>query len=259
METDKAFSTKLPWLAAIALFMQSLDTTILNTALPVMARDLNHSPLQMQAAVIGYALTLALLIPLSGWLADRYGTKRIFAIAVSLFTLGSLLCALSATFEQLVGARVLQAVGGSMMVPVSRLTLIYAYPKDRLLAVINFITIPGLVGLLLGPLLGGWLVDVASWHWIFLINIPIGIAGIVMTYKIMPNFTHPVKRMDFAGFAIFSIALISLSLFMEANSTFSIGLWWSLAILATALVFGVGYVLYSRRIDNPIVDLKLAT
>ncbi len=257
MSIRKEPSPHLPWLAAIAMFMQSLDTTILNTALPVMAKDLNHSPLAMQAVVVSYALTLALLIPLSGWFSDRYGTRYIFMLAVLLFTAGSLCCALSGSYIELVLSRVLQATGGSMMVPVARLALIYAYPKNRLLRVINFITVPGLAGLLIGPLLGGWLVDIASWHWIFLINIPVGIAGICMAFKVMPNFTRESGKLDVIGFVMFSAALISLSFFLEARGSLSFSFIQSLIILAVAVVLGVSYVFYSRIIPNPVVDLKL--
>jgi len=249
--------SKLPILAAMAMFMQSLDATILNTALPTIARDLNHSPLSMQAIVVSYALTLALLIPISGWLSDRYGTKRIFSIAVFLFTLGSFACAISGTYTQLVSSRILQAVGGSMMVPVSRLALIYAYPKDKLLAVMNFVTIPGLVGPLIGPFLGGWLVDVASWHWIFLINIPIGIVGIILTQFIMPNFTRPGKRLDIIGFILFVIALISLSLFLELGDSGSFLSTTHLLILVITVLFSILYIIYSKRIKNPIINLSL--
>jgi len=250
-------SPKLPWLAAMALFMQSLDATILNTALPTIAKDLNHSALDMQAVVVSYALTLALLIPLSGWLADRYGTKRIFSIAVLIFTLGSLACALSNTFTLLVLSRILQAVGGSMMVPVSRLALIYAYPKDKLLGVMNFVTIPGLVGPLIGPLLGGWLVDAISWHWIFLINIPIGIAGLIITQFVMPNFQRESKRLDILGFFLFSGTLITLSLVLETTEGYGISWKVSMLILVAAILFGFLYWMYSRRVNNPIINLNL--
>lgn len=250
-------SPKLPWLGAMAMFMQSLDATILNTALPTIANDLNHSPLQMQAVVVSYALTLALLIPLSGWLADKYGTRRIFSIAVFLFTLGSLACAFSSTYSQLVCSRILQAVGGSMMVPVSRLTLIYAYPKERLLSVINFVTIPGLVGPLIGPLLGGWIVDMVGWHWIFLINLPIGILGIIVAQSVMPNFKRQSKRLDIIGFILFSSAIISLSFLLELGERDSVSLTGTVLILAAFLLFGVLYILYSRKVRNPIINLNL--
>ncbi|CAM4257251.1 Major facilitator superfamily (MFS) profile domain-containing protein [Yersinia enterocolitica subsp. enterocolitica] len=153
----------LPWIAAMAFFMQALDATILNTALPSIAESLNRSPLTMQSAIISYTLTVAMLIPVSGWLADRFGTRRIFILAVSLFTLGSLLCALSGSLPFLVASRVIQGVGGAMMMPVARLALIRAYPRSELLPVLNFVTIPGLIGPVMGPLLGGLLVTYATW------------------------------------------------------------------------------------------------
>lgn len=190
----------LPWIAAMAFFMQALDATILNTALPAIAQSLNRSPLAMQSAVISYTLTVALLIPVSGWLADRYGTRKVFIVAVSLFTLGSLACALSGSLTSLVAFRVVQGVGGAMMMPVARLALLRAYPRSELLPVLNFVTMPGLIGPVLGPMLGGVLVTYATWHWIFLINIPMGIAGIIYARKYMPDFTTPRRRFDFLGF-----------------------------------------------------------
>lgn len=141
----------LPWIAAMAFFMQALDATILNTALPAIAHSLNRSPLAMQSAIISYTLTVAMLIPVSGWLADRFGTRRIFTLAVSLFTLGSLACALSNSLPQLVVFRVIQGIGGAMMMPVARLALLRAYPRNELLPVLNFVAMPGLVGPILGP------------------------------------------------------------------------------------------------------------
>ena len=250
-------SPKLPWLAAMAMFMQSLDATILNTALPTIAKDLNHSPLSMQAVVVSYALTLALLIPVSGWLSDKYGTKRIFSIAVFLFTLGSLACALSTSYSLLVYSRILQAIGGSMMVPVSRLALLYAYPKSKLLGVMNFVTMPGLVGPLIGPLLGGWIVDISTWHWIFLINIPIGVVGLIFTQYVMPNFTRGGKNFDIIGFFLFSAALIALSLFLEIGEGSSFEWWVIPCILCLAIAFGGLYILYSKRVNYPIINLNL--
>src|SRR5262245_52742257 len=163
----------LPWLVAIAFFMQALDATILNTALPAMARSLNEDPLRMQAVVISYLLTVALLIPASGWLADRFGTRRVFLSAIFMFSLGSLLCALSSSLGQLVGARVVQGLGGSLLLPVGRLVILRVYPRSELVRILSFVTIPGLLGPLTGPTIGGWLVEYASWHWIFLINLPV--------------------------------------------------------------------------------------
>ena len=253
----KDLSPKLPWLAAMAMFMQSLDGTILNTALPSIAKELNHSPLSMQAVVVSYMLTLALLIPISGWLSDKFGSKRIFSIAIFLFTLGSLCCAMSESYNMLVSSRILQAVGGSMMVPVSRLVLLYAYPKNKLLKVMNFVTMPGLVGPVVGPILGGWLVEVATWHWIFLINIPIGVAGLIFAQKVMPNFTKEGKRFDFIGFILFSGALILFSLGIELgddsqNTDYTI--FW---MIISSIIIGLIYVFYSRRVSNPIINLEI--
>ncbi|VFS67773.1 High-copy suppressor of rspA [Kluyvera cryocrescens] len=152
----------LPWIAAMAFFMQALDATILNTALPAIAHSLNRSPLAMQSAIISYTLTVAMLIPVSGWLADRFGTRRIFMLAVSLFTLGSLACALSTSLSELVIFRIIQGVGGAMMMPVARLALLRAYPRSELLPVLNFVTMPGLIGPILGPVLGGVFVTWAT-------------------------------------------------------------------------------------------------
>ncbi len=191
----------LPWIAAMAFFMQALDATILNTALPAIAHSLNRSPLAMQSAIISYTLTVAMLIPVSGWLADRFGTRRIFTLAVSLFTLGSLACALSNSLPQLVVFRVIQGIGGAMMMPVARLALLRAYPRNELLPVLNFVAMPGLVGANFRP---------RSWRraghpgnpgtGYFLINIPIGIAGLLYARKHMPNFTTARRRFDITGF-----------------------------------------------------------
>ncbi len=255
--TEAKISKWLPWVGAMAIFMQSLDGTILNTALPSIAKNLHKSPLEMQSVIISYTLTLALLIPLSGWLSDKFGSRNIFIIAVGIFTVGSLACAMSTTLEMLVCMRVVQAIGGSMMVPVSRLVLIYAYPKNELLKVINFVTMPGLVGPVIGPTLGGWLVEAASWHWIFLINIPIGVIGILFAWKTVPNYKRPKGKFDFLGLFLFSIGLVMLSLSLEfagdgLGSTTNIILSF---IIGTGLL--ILYAWYSKRTYSPLVDLRL--
>ncbi len=183
----------LPWIAAMAFFMQALDATILNTALPAIAHSLNRSPLAMQSAIISYTLTVAMLIPVSGWLADRFGTRRVFIIAVSLFTLGSLACALSSSLTELVIFRVIQGIGGAMMMPVARLALLRAYPRSELLPVLNFVTMPGLVGPILGPVLGGVFVTWASWHWIFLLNLQSKCNKKRSTHQLEYNFVSTQK------------------------------------------------------------------
>jgi len=253
----KEVSGKLQWIAAMAMFMQSLDATILNTALPAIASDMGHSPLSMQSVIVSYALTLALFIPVSGWLSDKYGTRKIFILAVGLFTLGSLACAISTNINMLVCSRILQAIGGSMMVPVSRLALIYAYPKDELLRVINFVTMPALVGPVVGPLLGGWLVQVASWHWIFLVNIPIGAAGILFARKEMPNFTGKKRHFDTIGLLLFGGGLVALSLGLELGGEGIASPEVFIGIILLSGVLIATYIYYAKRKENPLIDLNL--
>ncbi|MEY1239388.1 multidrug transporter subunit MdtD [Providencia manganoxydans] len=256
LKTAKSMSG-LPWIAAMAFFMQALDATILNTALPDIAKSLHHSPLAMQSAIVSYTLTVALLIPVSGWFADRFGTRRIFIIAVSLFSFGSLLCALSPSLTFLVTSRVIQGIGGAMMMPVARLALIRAYPRSELLPILNFVTIPGLVGPILGPLLGGILVTYATWHWIFIINIPIGVLGILYALKSMPDFKMPKRKFDVLGFILFGFGLVMLSVSLDLFSDTSLPNY-----VPTSLVLGgffclFLYIFHARRIKHAIIPLNL--
>lgn len=256
--TKKARSMAgLPWIAAMAFFMQALDATILNTALPAIAQSLNRSPLAMQSAIISYTLTVAMLIPVSGWLADRFGTRRVFMLAVTLFTLGSLACALSGSLGELVIFRVVQGIGGAMMMPVARLALLRAYPRSELLPVLNFVTMPGLVGPILGPLLGGVLVTWASWHWIFLINIPIGIAGLLYARKYMPNFTTPRRRFDLSGFFLFGLSLVFISSGMELFGERIVATWLALLVIVGGLLLLLAYIWHARRHPTPLIALPL--
>jgi len=247
----------LPWIAAMAFFMQALDATILNTALPAIAQSLNRSPLAMQSAIISYTLTVAMLIPVSGWLADRFGTRRIFMLAVSLFTLGSLACALSNSLGMLVVFRIVQGIGGAMMMPVARLALLRAYPRSELLPVLNFVTMPGLVGPILGPVLGGVLVTWASWHWIFLINIPIGIAGLFYARKYMPDFTTPRRRFDMSGFLLFGVSLVLFSIGIELFGEKLVASWLALTIIFSSIVLFYAYIRHARRHPTPLIALPI--
>ncbi|ENG4187000.1 multidrug transporter subunit MdtD [Providencia rettgeri] len=247
----------LPWIAAMAFFMQALDATILNTALPDIAKSLHHSPLAMQSAVVSYTLTVALLIPVSGWFADRFGTRRVFILAVSLFSLGSLLCALSPSLDFLVTSRVIQGVGGAMMMPVARLALIRAYPRSELLPILNFVTIPGLVGPILGPLLGGILVTYATWHWIFIINIPIGVLGIFYALKHMPDFKMPKRKFDTLGFLLFGFGLVMLSISLDFFGDKSLPTSIPVSLVAIGFLFLFLYIFHARRIKHAIIPLNL--
>ncbi|WP_434777792.1 MFS transporter [Neisseria sp. Ec49-e6-T10] len=246
----------LPWITAMALFMQSLDATVLNTALPAIAKDFQRSPLSMQSAIISYALTVALLIPISGFLADKFGTKKVFITAVSLFSIGSLLCALSASLDALVVSRIIQGIGGAMMMPVARLAMIKTFDRSDLLAAINFSTIPGLIGPVLGPLVGGYLVHIASWHWVFIINIPIGIIGIYCGLKYMPDFEDSSEHFDFLGFVLFSLSIVMVSLGLEFVSEGNNYLF-SLTIALLGILLMYLYTKYAKQAEYPIFSLSL--
>lgn len=246
----------LPWIAAVAFLMQSLDTSILNTALPSIAKDLHESPLNMQSAVICYALTLALFIPISGLLSDRFGTKNVFVTAVFLFTAGSLSCALSNTLIFMDISRVIQGIGGSMMVPVSRLVLIKSYRRNEFLSALNTSSILGLVGPVIGPVLGGYLAEMISWHWVFLINIPVGIAGIIIAWKYMPNLKGERIYFDFWGFVIIAITFISVTLSLELLSEGQSS-YISLFLAIISLIFLFGYRFYAQKATTPLFPLSL--
>ncbi|WP_395093156.1 DHA2 family efflux MFS transporter permease subunit [Vaginella massiliensis] len=247
----------LPWVAALGIFMQTLDGTILNTSLPTIAREIGKSPIEMQSVIVSYMLTSALLIPLSGWLSDRFGSKRVFRIAVILFTLGSLLCAMSNSLSGLVLSRIVQAIGGSMMVPVARLAILYAFPKKELLKVINFITIPGLIGPLLGPTLGGVFVETLSWHWIFLVNIPVGLVVFILSGYGIPNFTKPVFRFDSIGLVLLGSAMVLITLVFELGPNQLISYKILALILLAAMLVGMLYVRHAKRKQHPLIDLNL--
>ncbi|MDR2614706.1 MAG: multidrug transporter subunit MdtD [Candidatus Accumulibacter sp.] len=246
--TPAATDTRLiPWIVATALFMQTLDGSILNTALPAMAQSLHESPLRMQSTIIAYMLTMAMLIPASGWLSDRFGSRRVFVTAITLFALGSLFCALSPTLGWLVASRIVQGVGGAMMMPIGRLVVLRVFPRSELVRVLSFVTIPGLLGPLLGPTLGGWLVQYASWHWIFLINIPVGIAGGLASWRFLPDlYGSGDSGFDWPGFALFSVATVLISLAFEGMGELHLSPPRVLLLLAAGLAGLTAYYLHSR-------------
>ncbi|MCF7201744.1 multidrug transporter subunit MdtD [Pseudomonas oligotrophica] len=255
---DARAARVLPWLVAIAFFMQTLDGTILNTALPAMARDLAEDPLRMQGVVIAYMLTVALLIPASGWLADRFGSRRVFFAAIALFTLGSLFCALSGSFSQLVVARVVQAIGGALMLPVGRLVVLRAFPRSEFVRVMTFVALPGMVGPLLGPTLGGWLVQYASWHWIFLINLPVGLLGSLVALRFMPDLRGPERtRFDGPGFVLFGAAMVLITIALEGLGELRLPHARVMLLLAAGSACLAAYWLRAGRIEQPLFSPRL--
>ena len=248
----------LPWVVASALFMEQLDSTIVNTAVPAMAANLHVTPLSLKTVVASYILSFAVCIPVSGWMADRFGTRRVFAAAIAVFTLASMLCGLALDVPTLVAARIIQGVGAAMMMPVGRLTIIRSFPKAELLQAMNFVIIPALIGPLLGPTVGGIIVHFMPWRVIFFVNLPIGLAAQFLIHRYMPNYRGDAPRpFDVTGFVLFGAgsALISWLLeifgehFISASAT-------GLLLFLAALLLGA-YVWHAREIPHPLLKLSL--
>src|SRR5580692_11236042 len=248
----------LPWLVAVAFFMESLDTTILNTAVPAISAALHVGPLSMKAVLASYTLSLAVFIPISGWVADRFGTRRVFAAAIGLFTLGSFLCGISSNIHALVACRILQGCGGAMMVPVGRLTLVRTFAKSELVRAMSFVAIPGLIGPLLGPIAGGLIVAYLHWRFIFFVNLPIGIAGLVMVYLHLPDYREPTMHpLDIVGLILFGSGVALLSYVLEIFGEHTLSSGEILGLLALSLTLIAGYGLHATRIAFPLLQLSL--
>ncbi|HEV2695618.1 MAG TPA: DHA2 family efflux MFS transporter permease subunit [Verrucomicrobiae bacterium] len=255
LETIKRF---LPWLVAVAFFMQSLDTTILNTAVPAIAGALGIAPLNMKAVLSSYTLSLAVFIPISGWVADRFGTRRVFAWAIGTFTLGSVLCGVSNSIHVLVASRVLQGLGGAMMVPVGRLTLVRTFPKSELVRAMSFVAIPSMVGPMLGPVAGGFIVGYFHWRGIFLINLPVGLLGLALVLRYLPDYREAKSTpLDLPGLILFGtgIGLLAYVLEIFGEHTLS-GLMMAGLLVVSALCL-TAYGLRAARIEFPLLRLKL--
>ncbi len=251
-------SRLLLWLVAIGFFMQTLDATIVNTALPAMAVSLGESPLRMQSVVISYALTMAMLIPASGWLADRFGTRRTFLGAIVLFVAGSLLCALAQNLPLLVAARVIQGLGGALLLPVGRLAVLRAFPGERFLPAMSFVTMPGLIGPLLGPPLGGWLAEAVSWHWIFLINVPVGLVGFFATLAVMPDSQgRSPDRFDLPGYLLLALGMVLVSLALDGVSELGMRRATVLVMLVAGFAALTTYWLRAARQAQPLFPPRL--
>src|ERR1700679_3284662 len=202
--SKESVKSLLPWLVAVAFFMESLDTTILNTAVPTIADALGIAPLNMKAALTSYTISLAVFIPISGWIADRFGTRWVFFTAIGIFSLGSLLCGISVAMPLLIGARILQGGGGALMMPVGRITMVRTFPRSELVRAMSFVAVPGLIGPLLGPLAGGLIVGYLHWRMIFFVNVPVGLVGMYLVYRHMPDYrTETSVPLDFVGLALF--------------------------------------------------------
>ena len=248
----------LVFLVSIGFFMQGLDTTIINTALPAIAKSLNENPLNMHSVVVAYVLSVAACIPLSGWLADRFGVRNTFFSAIVIFTLASLGCAFSANLNQLLLFRVVQGIGGALLLPVGRLAMLKIIPRTQFLAAMSLMSLAGLIGPLIGPTLGGWLVTYMSWHWIFLINLPMGILGVLVTFKAMPNVTEStVKKFDLTGFILLIITMVGLSLGIENFSSPQYPMWLSSGLIIIGLMTVIIYAIHAHTHQNALFRSKL--
>ena len=238
--------------------MHQFDGSVIATALPAMARSLGEDPLRLNLAITCYLLALAVFVPVSGWLSDKFGGKRVFMIAIVIFSISSLFCGLSHTLAELVVWRTLQGVGGAMMTPVGRIIVIKSVPKSELVQAINWITIPALLGPILGPSVGGFIVTYFSWQWIFFINLPIGLLGVCLVKAFIPDLRESdVPRFDLRGFMLVGFAVAALILGFEAMGR---GLFPAAAVavlIATGLGCAVLYIFHARRRESPIVDLGM--
>jgi EmrB/QacA subfamily drug resistance transporter len=248
----------LLWLVACGFFMQTLDGTIVNTALPSMALSLHESPLKMQSVVVIYSMAMAMLIPASGWISDRFGIRRVYLCAIFFFVAGSVLCAASTNLTNVLLSRALQGFGGAMLLPIGRLSILRSFPRHQFLQAMSFIAVPGMIGPLIGPALGGWLVENASWHWIFLINLPVGTIGFIASIFFMKEEVTPsLSKFDWIGYGLLALSMDALCLAIDGRS--SLGLTqtsiWGLSLLG---LFSLSaYIYHAMRNPTPLFALIL--
>ena len=256
--TDTDTKKYLPWVVATALFMEQLDSTIVNTAIPTMAVSLGVTPLSLKAVVTSYILSLAVCIPISGWMADRFGTKRVFMIAVTVFTLASILCGVSVNSPMLVAARLLQGIGAAMMMPVGRLAIVRAFPKSELLAAMNFVIIPALIGPLLGPTMGGLIVHWMTWREIFFVNVPVGLAALYLIHRYMPDYHGDEPRpIDFIGLVLYGTGVALLSWLLEIFGEHQIDATSGAVLFVLAVCLLAAYGWHANQALHPLLRISL--
>lgn len=248
----------IPIIVATSFFMENLDTAIIATAIPQMARSLEVTPLRLNLVITTYVLTLAIFIPISGWFADRFGSRRTFTLALLVFTVGSVLSGAAQSFEMLIATRVLQGMGGALMTPVGRLILLRSFPRSQMVTAMTYALLPAVVGPLIGPLLGGLLTTYASWRWIFFVNVPVGCLGIYLALRFVDDFrASSVKPFDFRGFLLLGSGLALLQFGMEGigrTSASPLTIWVMIG-LSALLLLGFGF--HVRRAKSPVIDLTL--
>ncbi len=245
-------------IVACAMFMQNLDSTVIATALPTMAKAFGSDPVHMNVALTAYLLSVAVFIPASGWVADRFGTRAVFSAAIAVFTVGSVLCGRANTLTFLVAARILQGAGGAMMVPVGRLVLLRTVARSELVAAMAWLTVPALLGPVLGPPVGGLIVTYASWRWIFDINVPIGILGIVLVRLFIEEVREPPSGpFDLRGLILSALALSGLMFGLETAGRGVVAPAVTAELVLAGLLAGAGYLWHAKRHPAPLLDLSL--
>ena len=248
----------LPLVIASALFLENMDSTVLATSLPAIALDLHQDPIVLKLAFTSYLLSLAVFIPISGWMADRFGARQVFRLAIAVFTLASLSCAFTSSLEGFIIARAVQGMGGAMMVPVGRLVLVRAIPKSELVQALSYLTLPALVGPVFGPLIGGFLTTYLNWRWIFFINLPMGLIGIILATLFVPNVkAEEQTALDGKGFILSGLGLSTLVFGLTVLGREMLPLYAAPGLI----LFGIGllylYVRHARDVPNPILQLAL--
>jgi EmrB/QacA subfamily drug resistance transporter len=248
----------VPLIVAVAFFMENLDSTVIATALPAIAADIGTNPLALKLAVTSYLLSLAIFIPASGWVADRFGARTVFRAAIAVFILGSIACAMSGSLTDFVMARTLQGIGGAMMTPVGRLVVIRSVDRRALIDAMAWVTMPALVGPVLGPPVGGFITTYASWHWIFLINVPIGILGILLATRYIEDIrVEAHERFDFTGMVLAGLGIAGVAFGLSMAGLDFLPTWVAMALIVVGLMFVALYVTHARRTPSPVLDLSL--
>lgn len=247
-----------PLILATALFMENMDSTVIATSLAAIAADIGTDPISLKLALTAYLVALAIFIPISSWMADRFGARRVFRIAMLVFMIGSICCAFSGSLAQFVGARFVQGMGGAMMGPVARLVLVRATPRHQLVDAMAWLTIPALIGPIVGPPFGGFLTTYFSWHWIFIINVPIGILGIVLVSFALPNeHRNKPRRIDGTGFVLAGLAFALFAFGCSVVSLPALPPIYGVIAAIAGMVLGVFYTRHALRTEFPLLDLRL--
>jgi EmrB/QacA subfamily drug resistance transporter len=243
---------------SLAMFMEAVDTNVINTAIPAMSQSFHINPINLKIALISYLLSLAIFIPISGWVADKFGIKRVFMAAIAVFTISSFWCGLAHTLPELIIARIIQGLGGSLTLPVARLIIVRNFARHELIVTMNRVVMVGALGLMLGPVLGGFITHYFSWRWIFWINIPVGIANIVMTYFALADVPpHRVPPLDILGFIYFGTSLSALTFSLSELGEANANMTFALSVMLISVLLFLAYITHSWHRPHQIVKTEL--